>query len=183
LNTRLHPGEIAHLLDHSSPRLLFVDEEHADGETLGELIACGNAVAAGYFHNPAATREAFAGSWFRTGDLAVRHPDGSIEVRDRKKDVIISGGENISSIEVEQTLKQHPAVLEAAVVAVPDPRWGERPVAHIELRPGVQVAAAELTAFCRARLAAFKCPDHIQFRALPRTATGKVQKYQLREHG
>jgi len=152
-----------------------------DGTTLGEIMMRGNVVMRGYFKNPAATAESFAGGWYHTGDLGVTHPDGYIQVKDRSKDIIISGGENISSIELEDTLYQHPAVLEAAVVARPDERWGETPCAFVTLKPGAQAAADELIAFCRQHLAGFKVPKHIVFGPLPKTATGKVQKYVLRE--
>jgi fatty-acyl-CoA synthase len=152
-----------------------------DGATMGEVVMRGNNVMAGYFDNPEATEEAFAGGWFHSGDLAVWHPDNAIELRDRGKDVIISGGENISSIEVEQAICAHPAVLECAVVAVPHDHWGERPKAFVTLKPGATATEAELRAFCRERLAHFKCPDEIEFRPLPKTSTGKVQKFALRE--
>ena len=152
-----------------------------DGQTMGEVVVRGNTVMAGYLDDPAATAEAFRGGWFHSGDAAVMHEDGRIEVRDRFKDVIISGGENISTIEVEQVLARHPAVLDCAVVGVPDDRWGERPKAFVELRPGMDVPPGELTAFCREHLAGFKCPDAVEYCALPRTATGKVQKFVLRE--
>jgi fatty-acyl-CoA synthase len=152
-----------------------------DGETMGEVLMRGNNVMAGYFADTAATQRAFAGGWFHSGDLAVWHPDGSIELRDRGKDVIISGGENISSIEVEQTISAHPAVVECAVVAIPDDHWGERPKAFVTLKDGATTSEAEIKAFCRERLAGFKCPDAIEFRALPKTSTGKVQKFALRE--
>jgi fatty-acyl-CoA synthase len=152
-----------------------------DGQTMGEVVLRGNTVMAGYLDDTAATAEAFRGGWFHSGDAAVVHPDGRIEVRDRFKDVIISGGENISTIEVEQALARHPAVLDCAVVGVPDERWGERPKAFVELRPGMEATPAELTAFCREQLAGFKCPDTVEYGDLPRTATGKVQKFVLRE--
>lgn len=152
-----------------------------DGTTMGEVIMRGNNVMKEYFRAPEATAEAFRGGWFHSGDLAVWHPDGYIELRDRAKDVIISGGENISTIEVEQALQQHPAVLEAAVIAIPDDRWGERPKAYVTLRPGADATATELIAFCRERLAHFKCPDQVAFGDLPKTSTGKVQKHVLRE--
>jgi fatty-acyl-CoA synthase len=154
----------------------------ADGTTAGEIVMRGNTIMKGYLKNPAATRAAFASGWFHTGDVAVVHPDGYIQITDRSKDVIISGGENISSVEVEDLLHRHPAVLYAAVVAQPDPRWGEVPCAFVELKPGVPaVAEAEIIAFCRDRLAHFKCPRRVVFTALPRTATGKIQKFRLRE--
>ncbi|HJU47666.1 MAG TPA: acyl--CoA ligase family protein [Gaiellaceae bacterium] len=152
-----------------------------DGSTIGEVVMRGNNVMAGYFDEPEATETAFRGGWFHSGDLAVWHPDGNIELRDRGKDIIISGGENISSIEVEQTIVAHPAVLECAVIAVPHPHWGERPKAFVTLREGARVNADEIIAFARERLAHFKCPDTIEFGPLPKTSTGKVQKYVLRE--
>jgi fatty-acyl-CoA synthase len=152
-----------------------------DGETIGEVVMRGNNVMAGYFDDPAATEEAFRGGWFHSGDLAVWHPDGNVELRDRSKDIIISGGENISSIEVEQTIVAHPAVLECAVVAIPHPHWGERPKAFVTLRDDASVSAEEIIAFARDRLAHYKCPDAVEFGPLPKTSTGKVQKYVLRE--
>jgi fatty-acyl-CoA synthase len=152
-----------------------------DGQTLGEVAIRGATVTPGYLEQPEATREAFRDGWLMTGDLAVWHPDGAIELRDRAKDVIVSGGENISSIEVEQVLCEHPAVLEAAVVAIPDDRWGERPKAFVTLRASSEADADALIEHCRERLAGFKCPVAIEFRDLPRTATGKVRKAELRE--
>jgi fatty-acyl-CoA synthase len=170
---------------HHALHLRVVDAEMrdvpADGETLGEVVMRGNNVMKGYFRDPEATAEAFAGGWFHSGDLGVVHPDGYIELRDRKKDIIISGGENISTIEVEHTLVKHAAVLEAAVIAVPDPKWGEVPKAFVCLRPGAAASAEELIAFCRERLAHFKCPKAVEFGELPKTSTGKVQKFRLRE--
>ena len=153
----------------------------ADGATMGEILMRGNIVMKGYLKNPNATEEAFAGGWFHSGDLAVMHPDGYVEIKDRSKDIIISGGENISTIEVEDVLYRHPAVLEAAVVAKPDPRWGETPCAFVTLKDGVQAEAADIIAFCRERMAHFKAPRHIVFGPLPKTATGKIQKFVLRE--
>jgi fatty-acyl-CoA synthase len=154
----------------------------ADGSTIGELMLRGNTVMMGYLKNPAATREAFAGGWFHTGDLAVMHPDGYVEVKDRAKDIIISGGENISSLEVEEVLYKHPSVMEAAVVARPDETWGETPHAFVTLKPDVEaVAAAAIVAWCRQHLAHFKCPRHVTFGPLPKTSTGKIQKFELRE--
>ena len=141
----------------------------------------GNNVMSGYFHDEAATAAAFAGGWFHSGDLAVWHRDGTIELRDRGKDIIISGGENISSIEVEQAISAHPAVLECAVVGIPDPHWGERPKAYVTLNPGAAATPGEIIAFCRDRLAHYKCPDTIQFGPLPKTSTGKIQKFVLRD--
>jgi fatty-acyl-CoA synthase len=152
-----------------------------DGQTMGEVIMRGNNVMSGYFSDPAATENAFRGGWFHSGDLAVWHPDGNIELRDRGKDIIISGGENISSIEVEQTIAAHPAVLECAVIGVPHERWGERPKAFVTLNTGASATAEEIIAFCRERLAHFKSPDAVEFGPLPKTSTGKVQKFLLRE--
>lgn len=136
----------------------------------------------GYLKNPAATEEAFAGGWFHTGDLGVMHPDGYIELKDRSKDIIISGGENISTLEVESVLYQHPAVLEAAVVARPDEKWGETPCAFITLKQGAEgTSEADIIEFCRSRLAHFKCPKTVVFTELPKTSTGKIQKYVLRD--
>ena len=152
----------------------------ADGTVLGEVMMRGNVVMKGYLKDEEATQRAFAGGWFHTGDLAVKHPDGYIQLKDRSKDIIISGGENISSIEVEDTLYRHPAVALAAVVAKPDEKWGEVPCAFVELRPGVQATEAELIAFCRQHLAGFKTPKQILFMEIPRTSTGKIQKHVLR---
>jgi fatty-acyl-CoA synthase len=135
----------------------------------------------GYLRNPAATAAAFAGGWFHSGDLGVVHPDGYIQVKDRAKDIVISGGENISTVEVEDALYGHPAVLEAAVVARPDPKWGETPCAFVTLKEGQQASANEIIAFCRERLAGFKIPRTVIFGPLPKTATGKIQKFALRE--
>jgi fatty-acyl-CoA synthase len=153
----------------------------ADGETLGEVMFRGNVVMKGYLKNKASTDKAFAGGWFHSGDLGVRHPDGYIQLKDRSKDIIISGGENISSIEVEDVLFEHPAVQLAAVVARPDERWGETPCAFVELKPAATATAEELIAWCRARLAHYKCPRHVLFAEIPKTSTGKVQKFALRE--
>ena len=152
-----------------------------DGTTLGEVMLRGNTVMKGYLKNPRATGAAFAGGWFHTGDLAVWHPDGYIEIKDRSKDVIISGGENISSLEVEEALYKHPAVMEAAVVARPDPRWGETPCAFVTLKPGASASAEDIVAFLRATIAHFKVPRHVVFGPLPKTSTGKIQKFLLRE--
>ena len=151
-----------------------------DGLTMGEVIMRGNNVMLGYYENPEATARAFEGGWFHSGDLAVMHEDGYIELRDRAKDIVISGGENISSIEVEKALYEHPAVLEAAVVAAPDEKWGEVPKAFVAIKPGSQATAEELIEFCRGRLAHFKCPKSVEFGALPRTSTGKIRKNELR---
>jgi acyl-CoA synthetase (AMP-forming)/AMP-acid ligase II len=152
-----------------------------DGEAMGEVVMHGNNVMSGYFADAGATEKAFRGGWFHSGDLAVWHPDGNIELRDRGKDIIISGGENISSIEVEQAIVAHPAVLECAVVGIPHERWGERPKAFVTLNSGAEASAEEIIAFCRERLAHYKCPDAVEFGALPKTSTGKVQKFVLRE--
>jgi fatty-acyl-CoA synthase len=153
----------------------------ADGEALGEVMFRGNIVMKGYLKNPKATEEALAGGWFHSGDLGVRHPDGYIQLKDRSKDIIISGGENISSIEVEDALYKHPAVAAAAVVAKPDGKWGETPCAFVELKAGAKASEAELIAYCREHLARYKCPRHVVFAELPRTSTGKIQKFKLRE--
>ena len=152
-----------------------------DGETLGEVMFRGNIVMKGYLKNAPATDEAFAGGWFHSGDLGVMHPDGYIQLKDRSKDIIISGGENISSIEVEDILYKHPDVVAAAVVAKPDTKWGETPCAFVETRPGATVTEEELIAWCKEKLARFKCPRHIVFVDLPKTSTGKIQKFRLRE--
>jgi len=156
-------------------------EVPADGETMGEIMFRGNIVMKGYLKNPKATNEALAGGWFHSGDLAVLHPDGYVKIKDRSKDIIISGGENISSIEVEDVLYRHPAVLACAVVAKPDPKWGETPCAFVELRPGAEVTEMAIIEFCRERMARFKAPRAVVFGELPKTSTGKIQKYSLRE--
>ena len=153
----------------------------ADGQTMGEIMFRGNIVMKGYLKNPAATEKAFAGGWFHTGDLAVMESDRYVKIKDRSKDIIISGGENISSLEVEDALYRHPAVLACAVVAKPDPKWGETPVAYVETKAGSSVSAAELVAHCKALLAGYKVPREIRFEAIPKTSTGKIQKFQLRE--
>ena len=152
-----------------------------DGQAMGEIMFRGNIVMKGYLKNPAATDKAFEGGWFHTGDLAVMEPDRYVKIKDRSKDIIISGGENISSIEVEDALYRHPAVLACAVVARPDARWGETPLAFVELKPQVQVSAADLVAHCKGLLAGYKVPREIRFEAIPKTSTGKIQKFQLRE--
>ncbi|MEG6507486.1 acyl-CoA synthetase [Methyloligella sp. 2.7D] len=153
----------------------------ADGETLGEVMFRGNIVMKGYLKNRHATEEAFAGGWFHSGDIGVLHPDGYIQLKDRSKDVIISGGENISSIEVEDVLYKHPAITAAAVVAKQDEKWGETPCAFVEVAPGTEISQDEIIAYCRDRLAHFKCPRFVVFTELPRTSTGKIQKFKLRE--
>jgi fatty-acyl-CoA synthase len=157
------------------------DEVAWDGDTMGEVVMRGNTVMKGYYRDPETTARAFAGGWFHSGDVGVRHSDGYIELRDRSKDIIISGGENISSIEVEQVLAQHPAVLECAIIAIPDEKWGERPKAFVTLKSGMSATEAELIAFCREHLAHFKCPVAVDFTTLPKTSTGKIQKYLLRQ--
>jgi fatty-acyl-CoA synthase len=152
----------------------------ADGETMGEVVMRGNNVMKGYFNDEAATAEAFRGGWFHSGDLGVMHPDGYLEIRDRAKDIIISGGENISTIEVERALVRHPDVLEAAVIAIPDEKWGERPKAFVTLRAGASVTAPELIAFSRETLPGFKTPSEVEFGELPKTSTGKIKKFELR---
>lgn len=158
-----------------------MEETPADGETIGEVMCRGNVVMKGYLKNPKATDEAFAGGWFHTGDLGVMHPDGYIQLKDRAKDIIISGGENISSIEVEDVLFKHPAVAACAVVARPDEKWGETPCAFVELKPGAKVDEAGLIAYCREHMANFKAPKTVLFEELPKTSTGKVQKFELRQ--
>jgi fatty-acyl-CoA synthase len=153
-----------------------------DGQTLGEVMFRGNIVMKGYLKNPSATKECFEGGWFHSGDLGVLHPDGYIQLKDRSKDIIISGGENISSIEVEDALLKHPAVMYAAVVAKPDEKWGETPCAFVERKSGHEsVSEDELIRWCRSNLAHYKCPRHIVFCELPKTSTGKIQKFKLRE--
>jgi fatty-acyl-CoA synthase len=148
---------------------------------MGEVVMRGNNTMKGYFRDPEATAAAFRGGWFHSGDLAVMHADGYLELRDRKKDIIISGGENISTIEVEQAVARHPAVMECAVVAIPDEKWGERPKAFVTLKPGATATEQEVIEFCRQHLAHFKCPAAVEFGDLPKTSTGKVQKFVLRE--
>ncbi|MEP9397867.1 acyl-CoA synthetase [Mesorhizobium sp. KR2-14] len=158
-----------------------MEKTPADGATIGEVMFRGNIVMKGYLKNAAATEEAFAGGWFHSGDLGVMHPDGYIQLKDRSKDIIISGGENISSIEVEDALYKHPAVASCAVVARPDEKWGETPVAYVELKPGRSVSEEEIIAHCRTLLARFKVPKAIVFAEIPKTSTGKIQKFRLRE--
>jgi fatty-acyl-CoA synthase len=153
----------------------------ADGTTMGEIMFKGNIVMKGYLKNPRATQEAFAGGWFHTGDLAVMEPDRYVKIKDRSKDIIISGGENISSLEVEDALYRHSAVMACAVVAKADPKWGETPLAFVELKPGATVTADDLIAHCKALLAGYKVPRDIRFEEIPKTSTGKIQKFQLRE--
>ena len=153
----------------------------ADGVTMGEIMFKGNIVMKGYLKNPRATHEAFAGGWFHTGDLAVMEPDRYVKIKDRSKDIIISGGENISSLEVEDAIYRHPAVLACAVVAKPDPKWGESPLAFVEVKSGATVSQADLMAHCKTLLASYKVPKEIRFEEIPKTSTGKIQKFQLRE--
>jgi fatty-acyl-CoA synthase len=152
-----------------------------DGETLGEVVMAGNNVMKGYFEQPDATTEAFRGGWFHSGDIGVWHPDGYIELRDRKKDIIISGGENISTIEVEQCVARHQSVMECAVVAIPDDKWGERPKAFVTLKPGQSATEQDIIEFCKQHIAHFKAPAAVEFGDLPKTSTGKVQKFVLRD--
>jgi fatty-acyl-CoA synthase len=166
-------------LDVKDP--LTMESVPADGETLGEVMMRGNVVMRGYLKNPEASQEAFAGGWFHSGDLGVIYPDGYIQLKDRSKDIIISGGENISSIEVEDALFKHPSVQTAAVVARPDEKWGETPCAFIELKPGATATEAEIIAWCRTHLASYKIPRTVVFTDIPKTSTGKIQKYRLRE--
>ncbi len=170
---------------HVAPYLRVVDDAMgdvpADGETMGEVVMRGNNVMKGYYEDPQATAEAFRGGWFHSGDLGVMHADGYIELRDRKKDIIISGGENISTIEVEHVVVKHPAVLECAVVSMPHEKWGEVPKAYVSLRPDADLSEEDLIAFCRDHLAHYKCPKAVAFGELPKTSTGKIQKFRLRE--
>jgi fatty-acyl-CoA synthase len=153
----------------------------ADGQAMGEIMFRGNIVMKGYLKNPAATDKAFAGGWFHTGDLAVMESDRYVKIKDRSKDIIISGGENISSLEVEDALYRHPAVLACAVVARPDPKWGETPLAYVETKPDATVTSQDLIAHCKCLLAGYKVPREIRFEPIPKTSTGKIQKFQLRE--
>jgi fatty-acyl-CoA synthase len=188
----LAPGERARLLMRQGVPLVtgdalrLVDEQlrdvPADGQTLGEVIMRGNAVSPGYYREPEATARDFPDGWFHSGDLAVVHSDGHLELRDRRRDIIIRDDEHLSSLEIEETLLQHPAVAEVAVVGVPDPEHGEIPKAFVVVKPGLKVAARALLRFCQERLAGFKCPSRVEFvPALPRTPSGKVQKFILRE--
>ena len=153
-----------------------------DGRTMGEIVMRGNNVMAGYYNDEEATEKAFFGGWLHSGDLGVQHSDGYVELRDRAKDIVISGGENISTIEIEHAIESHPAVLEVAVIGVPDQKWGERPKAFVVLRPGAEVSEAELIAYLQEHIARFKVPGTIEFvDHLPRTSTGKLQKFELRE--
>ena len=166
-------------------RLRVVDERGADvprdGATPGEIVARGNDVMLGYYRDDEATAAVTIDGWFRTGDLAVMHPDGYLEITDRAKDVIITGGENVASVEVERVIDAHPDVVESAVVGAPDERWGEIPVAFVTLRPGASVTAEEITAHVREHLAGFKVPRQVHFREIPKTSTGKIQKQSLRQ--
>ena len=159
-----------------------MNDVERDGETMGEIVMHGNMVMKGYLDNEEATEEAFAGGWYHSGDVAVWHPDGRIEIRDRSKDVIISGGENISTIEVEQAVARHEAVLEAAVVAIPDEKWGERPKAFVTLKKGREATEEEIIDFVKGRIARYKAPAAVEFvEELPKTSTGKIQKFVLRD--
>jgi fatty-acyl-CoA synthase len=171
---------------HVGGAKIRVVDEHmrdvpADGSSLGEVVTHGNTLMRGYHRDPDATNEAFRDGWFHSGDLGVMHEDGSIELRDRKKDIIISGGENISTIEVEQAIASHPAVLEVAVIAAPDEKWGEVPHAFVALKPGTIATEQEIVEHVRGRLAHFKAPKSVTFGDLPKTSTGKIQKFVLRE--
>ena len=172
---RYHMQEAITVLDPQT-----MEPVPADGETMGEIMFRGNLVMKGYLKNEKATEEAFAGGWFHTGDLAVLHPDGYVKIKDRSKDVIISGGENISSLEVEDVLYRHPAVMTAAVVARPDEKWGEVPAAYIEIKEDAKVTVEDIIAHCREHLARYKVPKHVEFCVLPKTSTGKIQKFVLR---
>ena len=180
---RLKARQGLHMLTADPVRVVDAEmrDVPADGETMGEVVMRGNNVMKGYFDDEEATAEAFRGGWFHSGDLGVMHPDGYIELRDRAKDIIISGGENISTIEVERALVRHPDVLEAAVIAIPDEKWGERPKGFVTLRAGARLSEAELIAFSRETLPGFKAPSEIEFGELPKTSTGKVKKFELRE--
>jgi fatty-acyl-CoA synthase len=158
-----------------------MNDVERDGETMGEIVMHGNMVAKGYFENEEATEEAIEGGWYHSGDVAVWHPDGYVEIRDRDKDIIVSGGENISTIEVEQAVSRHPAVMEAAVVAIPDEKWGERPKAFVVLKKGQEATEEEIIDFCKEHIARFKAPEAVEFTELPKTSTGKVQKFVLRD--
>jgi fatty-acyl-CoA synthase len=173
---------VAYLLEEGMTVMdpVSMTEVPADGETMGEIMFRGNITMKGYLRNPTATEEAFRGGWFHSGDLAVMQPDGYVKIKDRSKDVIISGGENISSQEVEDVLHGHPAVMVAAVVAQPDPKWGETPCAFVELKEGASASAEEIVEYCRARMARFKVPKAVVFGPLPKTSTGKIQKFLLR---
>ena len=167
-------------------RVRVVDEKMkdvpADSLTMGEIVLRGNNVMAGYYRDPEGTEDAFSGGWFHTGDLGVMHPDGYVELRDRAKDVVISGGENISTVEVEQALMSHPAVLEVAVIGVPDEKWGERPKAFVVLKDGFLVEESELIDHVRVKIARYKAPRNVDFLVeLPKTSTGKIQKFALRD--
>jgi len=158
-----------------------LDPVTADGEMIGEIMTRGNITMKGYLKNKRATDAAFAGGWFHTGDLAVLYPDGYVQIKDRSKDIIVSGGESISSLEIEEALYKHPAIMTAAVVAKPDDKWGETPCAFLELKDGYNLTAAEVVAHCRAHLARYKVPRYIAFCDIPKTSTGKIQKFELRK--
>ncbi len=173
------PFIVTHFMDVVNPKTM--EPVARDGKTMGEVVMRGNNVMTGYYKDPEATAEAFEGGWFHSGDLAVIHPDGYIQIMDRKKDIIISGGENISTVEVESVIYQHPDVLEVAVIPVPDEKWGEVPKAFIVAKPGSNPTAEEIIAFTKEHLARFKAPKYVEFDELPKTATGKIQKFKLRE--
>ena len=169
------------MMEHITVMDSDMNQVAMDGKTQGEIMIRGNSVMKGYLKNSDATQEAFAGGYFHSGDLAVQHPDSYVQIADRAKDIIISGGENISSVEVEGTLMAHPAVSLCAVVAKPDEKWGEVPCAFVELLEGAEVSEADLIAFARSKLAGFKTPKQIIFQELPKTSTGKIQKFELRK--
>jgi len=190
LRARSGPDRAVPLVGNGQPRrgfrVIIADPETlqpvpADGKTLGEVMFRGNVVMKGYLKNPAGTAKAFEGGWFHSGDLGVKYPDGYVQLKDRSKDIIISGGENISSIEVEDALYKHPAIQAAAVVAMPDDKWGETPCAFVELKPDRSVSPEDIVVWCREHLASYKCPRTVIFTELPKTSTGKIQKFQLRE--
>ncbi|HKJ64021.1 MAG TPA: AMP-binding protein, partial [Desulfopila sp.] len=173
------PFMVTHFMDVVDP--LSMEPVPRDGETIGEIVMRGNNVMTGYYKDEEATAKAFEGGWFHSGDLAVMHPDGYVQVKDRKKDIIISGGENISTVEVENVIYRHPDVLEVAVVPVPDEKWGEVPKAFVVPKPGSTPSAEDIISFTKENLARFKAPKYVEFGELPKTATGKIQKFKLRQ--
>jgi len=173
------PYIVARNLDVVDPETM--EPVPRDGQTIGEIVMRGNIVMLGYFKDPEATETAFKGGWFHSGDLAVMHPNNYIQIMDRKKDIIISGGENISTVEIENVLFQHPDVMEVAVVPIPDEKWGEVPKAFVVPKPGTNPSAEDIIRFCKENLARFKAPKAVEFSELPKTATGKIQKFKLRE--
>jgi fatty-acyl-CoA synthase len=173
------PYIATHFMDVKDP--MTMESVPWDGQTIGEIVMKGNNVMKGYYKDPDATKEAFEGGWFHSGDLAVTHADGYVQIMDRKKDIIISGGENISTVEVENVIYSHPDVLEVAVIPVPDDKWGEAPKAFVVTRPGTNPTPEEIIEFTKERLARFKAPRYVEFGELPKTATGKIQKFKLRD--